>query len=100
MYVLKGSSALRILCAGAACFAAALNAQPQQQPAADLDLGYSDTPILPGQKWHVHDWARQDGRVGVPQVEVRGRLLLRLRIQRGREACRAGAENPKRARSF
>jgi len=33
-------------------------AQPAQQPAADLDLGYSDTPILPGQKWHVHDWAR------------------------------------------
>jgi hypothetical protein len=33
-------------------------AQPTQQPAANLDLGYSDTPILPGQKWHVHDWAR------------------------------------------
>jgi hypothetical protein len=58
MHVLKGPNALRILCAGAACFAAALTAQQPQQPPADLDLGYSDTPILPGQKWHVHDWAR------------------------------------------
>jgi hypothetical protein len=31
--------------------AAALSAQPR--PGADL--GFTDTPILPGQKWHVHD---------------------------------------------
>ena len=34
--------------------AAALSAQPR--PGADL--GFTDTPVLPGQKWHVHDPAR------------------------------------------
>src|SRR4051794_6258497 len=34
--------------------AAALSAQTR--PGADL--GFTDTPILPGQKWHVHDPAR------------------------------------------
>jgi len=55
MHALIGSNALRILCAGAACFAAALAAQ---QPPVDLDLGFTDTPMLPGQKWHVHDSGR------------------------------------------
>ena len=58
MHVLRGSNAIRILCAAVTCCGATLMAQPAQQPAADLDLGFSDTPILPGQKWHVHDWAR------------------------------------------
>ena len=63
MHALKGSNALRILCVGAACFAAALFAQ--QQP-ADLDLGFTDTPMLPGQKWHVHDSGRPHPPVVTP----------------------------------
>jgi hypothetical protein len=55
MRILKGSKAFPILCAAAACFASWLVAQ--QQP-ADADLGFTDTPILPGQKWHVHDSGR------------------------------------------
>ena len=46
MRILKGSKAFPILCAAAACFASWLVAQ--QQP-ADADLGFTDTPILPGQ---------------------------------------------------
>ena len=37
----------------ALAFALALAATAQTQPNADL--GFKDTPILPGQKWHVHD---------------------------------------------
>src|SRR5581483_12136172 len=35
---------------------AAALAAAQNRPAADL--GFTDTPMLPGQKWHVHDPAR------------------------------------------
>jgi hypothetical protein len=37
----------------AAALAAALIAQQNQQP--EHDLGYRDTPVLPNQKWRVHD---------------------------------------------
>jgi len=49
MRILKGSAIFAILCAGAAC---------AQQAPADADLGFTDTPMLPGQKWHVHDSGR------------------------------------------
>lgn len=62
MRLQEGSNIVRILCAGAACFAAGLMAQ---QP-ADLDLGFTDTPMLPGQPWHVHDSGRPYPRVVTP----------------------------------
>lgn len=42
------------------CVAAALVIQAQGQPAGQEDykpgeLGYTDTPLIPGQKWRVHD---------------------------------------------
>src|ERR1039457_2644312 len=51
---------VRISCAAALCFAAALTAQQQH------DLGFKDTPILPGQKWHGHDSDRPHPRVLTP----------------------------------
>jgi hypothetical protein len=53
-----------ILCAGALCFAIALGAQPKKG-----DLGFTDTPMLPGQKWHVHDPARPHPHVVTPGKE-------------------------------
>ena len=50
---------------------AALAALPQQ-PAAKRDTsvyGYTDTPVLPGQKWRVHDAARPHPPVVVPGTE-------------------------------
>ena len=38
----------------------------QQQPNADL--GFKDTPILPGMKWHVHDPDRPHPKVVTPGV--------------------------------
>jgi hypothetical protein len=41
-----------------ACLATVLRAQaPQPQP-RPADLGFTDTPMLPGMPWHVHDPAR------------------------------------------
>ena len=55
------SNLCRALAAAAACFAAALVAQ-QQNP----DLGFKDTPMLPGQPWHVHDPDRPHARLVSP----------------------------------
>jgi hypothetical protein len=52
------------LCAGALCFAIALGAQPKKG-----DLGFTDTPMLPGQKWHVHDPGRPHPHVVTPGKE-------------------------------
>ena len=38
-----------LVCATVLCLAACLVAQQKKNP------GYTDTAILPGQKWHVHD---------------------------------------------
>jgi len=35
-------------------------------PAPKKSLGYSDTPIIPNQKWHVHDGERPQPRVVTP----------------------------------
>src|ERR1044071_8435950 len=48
-----------LLLAAGIGFGAALTARAQQQQS----LGYSDTPILPGGKWHVHDGNRPQPRV-------------------------------------
>ena len=48
--VMKKTTAL-VMIAGAA---AVLVAQ-QQKKQPNADLGFTDTPILPGLKWHVHD---------------------------------------------
>ena len=44
----------------------ALTAFGQQRPASPPPTGYSDTPMLPGDKWHVHDGNRPPPRVVTP----------------------------------
>jgi hypothetical protein len=41
-------------------------AAAQQQPSKPGDLGFTDTPILPGMKWHVHDPDRPHPPVVTP----------------------------------
>ncbi len=54
----------RLLCAVAAIAAAlAIAQQPQQKPG---DLGFTDTPMLPGLPWHVHDPARPHPKAITP----------------------------------
>src|ERR1019366_1260380 len=59
------------LCATALCFATAvclaIALSAQQKKGADL--GFTDTPILPGQKWHVHDPDRPHPHVLTPGKE-------------------------------
>jgi hypothetical protein len=50
-----------VLGAAAACIVVALAQQPKPG-----DLGFTDTPILPGMKWHVHDPARPHPKVVTP----------------------------------
>ena len=59
----------RLLCAAVVLAAgivviSAVNLRGQQQPNADL--GFTDTPILPGMKWHVHDPDRPHAPVVTP----------------------------------
>ena len=54
------ASALAI--AGAAAVMGLARAQAPQTPS----LGYSDTPMLPGGKWHVHDGARPQPTIVTP----------------------------------
>jgi hypothetical protein len=54
-----------ISCAIALCFANAVGAQQHK----GADLGFTDTPMLPGQKWHVHDPDRPHPRVVTPGRE-------------------------------
>lgn len=55
------------MCAVAAIAAAVLMAQSNKgKPAENHDLGYSDTPVLPGQKWKVHDVERPRPRIITP----------------------------------
>ncbi len=56
------------LFATAVCLAIALAAQ-QKAPQKGSDLGFTDTPILPGQKWHVHDPDRPHPHVVTPGKE-------------------------------
>ena len=54
---------IRILAAAALGWAALLMAQQQQE---NHDLGFKDTPVLPGQPWHVHDSDRPHPAVVTP----------------------------------
>jgi hypothetical protein len=56
------------LFATALCLAIVLGAQ-QKTPQKGADLGFTDTPILPGQKWHVHDPDRPHPHVVTPGKE-------------------------------
>jgi hypothetical protein len=49
----------------AVALVAPAGAQPQQKKGGG-DLGFTDTPILPGQPWHVHDPDRPHPRVVSP----------------------------------
>src|SRR2546425_4606138 len=40
--------------------------------APNRDLGYTDTPMLPGLPYHVHDPARPHPRVVIPAVQAGG----------------------------
>jgi hypothetical protein len=44
----------------------------QQQKAPNPDLGFTDTPILPGLKWHVHDPDRPHPKVVTPPATPGG----------------------------
>jgi len=55
----KSLSTWILACAAAAAFVLAA----QQKPG---DLGFTDTPILPGLRWHVHDPARPHPQVVTP----------------------------------
>ena len=57
---MRKTTALVIVVAAAAFLAA----QQQKQP--NPDLGFTDTPILPGLKWHVHDPDRPHPKVVTP----------------------------------
>ena len=43
----------------------------QSAPAEQPKVGYDDTPIIPGQKWKVHDSARPQPRIVTPGSETR-----------------------------
>jgi hypothetical protein len=52
--------------AAIAVIAAASFAQTQSTPPKPGDLGFTDTPMLPGMPWHVHDPARPHPKVVTP----------------------------------
>src|SRR5438093_13255274 len=66
---------LTVLIIGAALFVAAVfvsgqNTAPNQN--VNRDLGYTDTPMLPGLPYHVHDPARPHPRVVTPAAQLGG----------------------------
>jgi hypothetical protein len=91
--------ALYAVCVLALCLAACLVAQQPKKP------GYTDTPVLPGQPWHVHDSERPH-----PNTVKAGKLLgappsdatilfdgadLSRWMRRGRKADRGKELDPK-----
>src|SRR5947209_9292968 len=52
--------------AGALVIAAAVMGLARTQAPQPPSLGYSDTPMLPGGKWHVHDGARPQPTIVTP----------------------------------
>jgi len=65
MLAVAGAAALSIL-----TFTMAQKSASGQR--ANHDLGFEDTPMLPGQPWHVHDDSRPHPRVVTPAVESGG----------------------------
>jgi len=43
---------------------------PAQKPYRTSPTGYADTPVLPGQKWRVHDIARPKPPVVTPAAQI------------------------------
>lgn len=91
----------------AACFALAASVACGQDDRSKGDPGYSDTPVLPGQPWRVHDIKRPHPRkVAVPPatnpapapsdaiVLFDGKDLSKW-VQRGRGADRGKTVEPK-----
>src|SRR5579871_917305 len=56
----------------AACFAFSAFAQTPAPKAANHDLGFEDTPMLPGLPWHVHDDRRPHPHVVTPSSQPGG----------------------------
>jgi len=54
-----------LLVVGSAAFA---QAETRPEPTNKID-GYTNTPIIPGTKWHVHDPGRPQPKWGVPQYD-------------------------------
>src|SRR5206468_504390 len=52
--------------AGALVIGAAVMGLARAQAPQTPSLGYSDTPMLPGGKWHVHDGARPQPTIVTP----------------------------------
>lgn len=50
-------------------------AKAPAQPGAVKQQGYSDTPIIPGTQWHVHDPARPQAPVVTPGNATRGETV-------------------------
>ncbi len=66
---MKSLSVLLTLSLLAATHAFAADAKKKAAPHPP-SVGYTDTPIIPGTKWHVHDPDRPQPRVVVPAKEV------------------------------
>lgn len=52
-----------------ACFSSSLTAQEADAPPAQPKVGYTDTPLLPGSKWRVHDADRPHPEIVQPGTE-------------------------------
>lgn len=61
-----------ILAGGAALFGLAAVAALAQKPTANHDLGFEDTPMLPGLPYHVHDDRRPHPKLVTPASEPGG----------------------------
>ena len=69
--------------AAAAGGAALANAQQTDlRPRTPADDGFTDTPMLPGMKWHVHDPDRPHPPVVTPAAPWRGALRRHRSVQR------------------
>jgi Domain of Unknown Function (DUF1080) len=55
-----------VLCLGASAFSADQTPAPKVPPRTPADDGFTDTPMLPGLPWHVHDPARPHPPVVTP----------------------------------
>src|ERR1700683_563231 len=54
--------------ASLAAIAVVAFAQSQAPPPKPGDLGFTDTPMLPGMPWHVHDPSRPHPKVVTPRA--------------------------------
>jgi len=64
-YALSLAAAV-VLCLGTSAFSADQTPAPKVPPRTPADDGFTDTPMLPGVPWHVHDPARPHPPVVTP----------------------------------